>query len=437
MGSYSNPEQVKDYSNEIVNAWSKAAESVTGNLIKYGEEKQAGYAAKVKEYNENSLAAKKLRQSYYGKLDALAEGYGGADFHATFDKYVDQYADISLRIANKTSENEAADLKTLAAIDNSINLTKSGIESLMSYQEKYKKANTLVGKPGGFDITQDISRVNAFGSLYGDIPADKTINIVEDPKTGNPVSVNFGFKGSLGGKEWNDSIDSVTLGKMNDFGISALPIIPDPDGDIGSALTQTDLYKKVSVTDKTGAVSAQVEGPSDSYYTQSDLVDSESVQGKVTVNKIGTLNKEMFAADLEKNEIFQTKVDGYIGTPGQASALMNNILREKGNNKIYTAQDFIENKDNIKSNFSKQLALYVAGTQKPIKQMTDSLGKPISEIRETTVRENVDFDIKIDKKAKGDWGPKEKQRQVLSKNRKSIITYYKDPNKQPKIESLP
>jgi hypothetical protein len=145
----------------------------------------------------------------------------------------------------------------------------------------------------------------------------------------------------------------------------------------------------------------------------------------------------MFAADLEKNEIFQTKVDGYIGTPGQASALMNNILREKGNNKIYTAQDFIENKDNIKSNFSKQLALYVAGTQKPIKQMTDSLGKPISEIRETTVRENVDFDIKIDKKAKGDWGPKEKQRQVLSKNRKSIITYYKDPNKQPKIESLP
>jgi len=437
MGSYSNPEQIKDYSGEIANAWSRATENVVGGIIKYGEEKQAGYQELAKKYNENSLAVKKLKQGYYGKLGAMAEGYGGADFHATFDKYVDRYAEVSLRLANKTSTDEAADMKTLAAIDNSINLTKSGIENLMSYKEKYQKANTLAGKPGGFDITQDVAKVNAFGSLYGDLPAEKTINIIEDPVTKNPISVSFGFKGKLGGADWGTSIDSVTLGKIGDFGMSALPIIPDPDEDIGAALTQTDLYKKVSITDKSGAISAQVEGPSDDFYTISDQPDNTSIQGKVVVNKVGSLNKTKFAEALQNNKIFQTKVDGYIGNPGNAAALMNNILRKPGDNTKYTGDMFITNENNIKDEFTKQLALYVAGTQKPTKQITDNLGQPISETREATAKENVDFQIKLNDKSKGEWGEKEAKRTILSKSPKGRITYYKDPNKAPTFEGLP
>ena len=450
MGSYSNPEQVKDYSNEIVNAWSKAAENVTGGLIKYGEAKQSEYNSKIEKFKENIIINNKLKQSYYNNMATMVAGYGGADLKETFNRTVDEYAAISLRLANGTSDDPSRDMVELADIDALVGKTKKHIETLMSYQPEHKKKLALNNNVGGYDATQSTDIINSFSALYGDAPGNKTIRIEKDPNTGKRT-VKFGFSGvdKDGKKTWPEGkddevvFDGDTIDKMNDNGDSLMPSIPNPETDLAE-ITKGDLYKKVPVT-RNGVVTAESAHPLDEYYDLKETVQGDAVGGLVKTYMAGTLNTDRFENGLLKSPEFLAQAKAYFATPQKAAALLNSVLHDEGDDTV-TAEQIVEDgaidsktgeaPNTLQAKFNAKLAKYWANSQpKNIKQ-TDETGQEITSTRKETEEESVYSQIKIDQKQKGEWKGKEEKRVILMPGGKSKITYFRDPKLKPKIESI-
>jgi hypothetical protein len=448
MGSYSNPEQVKDYSNEIVNAWSKAAENVTGGLIKYGEAKQSEYNSKIEKFKENIIINNKLKQSYYNNMATMVVGYGGADLKETFNGTVDEYAAISLRLANGTSDDPPRDMAELADIDALIGKTKKHIETLMSYQPEHKKKLALNNNVGGYDATQSTDIINSFSALYGDAPGNKTIRIVKDAN--GKRTVKFGFSGvdKDGNKTWPEGkddevvFDGDTIDKMNDNGDSLMPSIPNPETDLAE-ITKGDLYKKVPVT-RNGVVTAESAHPLDKYYDYKETDQGDAVGGLVKTYMAGTLNPGRFEEGLLKSPEFLAQAKAYFATPQKAAALLNSVLHKEGDG-IVTAEQIVKDgaidpktkkaSNTLQAKFNEKLAKYWANSQpKNIKQ-TDETGQEITSTRKETEEESVYSQIKIHQKGK-EWKTGETQRVILMPGGKSKITYFRDPKSKPKIESI-
>ena len=445
MGSYSNPEQVKDYSNEIVNAWSRAAENVTSGFIKYGEEKQAGYAARIKEYNNNKVEVKKLQQNIYTNIDKMAEGYGGADFRKTFDNVVQRYGEINLRLKNGTSENEAQDMSDLSRFEGIISLTKSGIESQMSYKPTYDTAFENGANPGGFDAIQAMDNngnnvLNHMSAVYGKRPGEKSIEILYDDRE-IPIDVLFKSNSLKGEPEWKGQLSATALQQSDKFGIDIIPIVPDSNKIIGESLATSGFVKKINVVDPaTGVSKPKITGPADKYYINSAFKPSGSkVQGKVEEEFVSEFDSKTYIQDLLNDKTFQATVDGILANPGRAAALMNSTgYRTTANTEQWKGTNFVNPSPVTKDLFKKSVAEYYAKNQAPKRVETSELGEKITKIRETTAKEDVDFSVETDTAVKGKWGPKETERVILAKNKKSKITYYPpSTKKQPKIESLP
>jgi len=431
MGAYQNPEQVKDYTMDVANAWANATNKVVEGITKIGDQQTNFYEAKVKEYTENKKLRKKEQQNLYNNIDKMAEGYGGVNFRKTFDPLVQKYADISLRLKNNTSDDESQDMSDLAKLEGMISLTKKGIEVQMSYKKDFNKAYETGGNPGGFDITQspggeNNNVMNHLQSVYGQLPTDqKDIELVyaadDKDHTGIPTDVKFISKGKLGGKSWSGEVNASALQKSNDFGVELIPTIPDASKQLGEQLATTNLVQKINVTDpQTGAVTPKIIGPADSFYEQGMKDSSKHSAGMVNQQKVGVFKKEDYIKSLVEDKVFKSNVEGYLANPQKAAALMNSTgFRKPGDTTIYDQSNILEHQDE----FTKRLADYYASQQPKERIMLNELGQPITNQRKMTPQEGIDERVSVELE-KSPWGPKEKTKKIITSSG-AVITVTK------------
>ena len=429
MGAYQNPEQVKDYTMDVAKAWSNATNTVVEGIVKLGDQKTNFYEAKIKEYNENKVEVKKVQQGLYKTMDQMTQGYEGADFRKTFDADVQMYADISLRLANKTSTDEAQDMKDLAQIEGVIGLTKKGIELQMSYIPNFKKKYALGSLPGGFDAVQAMddkgnSLINHFQSLDGGIPAKKDIKILRDER-GMPIDVQFLSKGNLGGKSWEGAVNASALKKSNDFGVDVIPDIPDQSKILGEQLAATNLVQKVNVTDpQTGVTTPKIIGPADNFYTPTMEKSGKSVGGMINEQKVGKFNKTQYIEKLKEDEVFKSNIQALIANPQKAAALMNSSgFRPSTDTAEYKASDYFNPSPTQTKVLADRLAEYYASQQPKERLMLNELGQPVTMQRKMSPEESIDERISIELE-KAPW--KEGDKEKIIKTSTGIIKVIRD-----------
>ena len=428
MGAYQNPEQVKDYTMDVANAWANASNRVTEGFIKLGEQKINEYESRIKEYNQNKIDVKKVQQNLYGNIDKMAEGFGGADFRKTFDPLVQKYADISLRLKNNTSKDEASDMKALSRIEGMINLTKTGIEKQMSYKKTFNEAYANGANPGGFDAVQALDNkgnnvLNHLNSIYGNIPGNKSIDIEYDEE-GLPTDVKFVTTGKLGDKEWKGSLSATTLNKSNDFGIDLIPTIPDASKILGEQLATSSLVEKVNVTNPTdGTVSSKIIGPSNNFYDFKMETAGKKSANAVYEQSVGKFNSVEYTKKLKEDPIFGATIKGLIATPQKAAALMNSTgYRDPKDKNEYTAEQFINPTPELQSLFADRTAAYYAANQPQERIETNNLGQQITKERAKTDREKFidQIDVELERK------PFDKSGKTIINTKNSIIEVIKD-----------
>jgi len=431
MGAYQNPEQVKDYTMDVANAWANATNKVVKGLTDIADDQTVQYKANEKKYNENLLAAQKLKVQYASKVGDVAEGYAGADLRKTFSGKADEYANIQLRLMNNTSEDVKADMEELERLDRLPGQAKTAIATLMSQKEAHNKSVALAGQPGGYD-KQNInindpanSTFNGLNSIYGNAPAKQDIALVADAN-GN-YSLNFNSEGMNG--EWKSTINSSTSQQMQLKGTSILPTIPDAAAALNESLTATDIYGKVKKVDKSGKTIEEIVGAADNFYEKKWEDDPKYVEGKINQNYTGTLQYKDLADNIQTQSAFTAKVAGYLANPDQVAALMNSTGFQDPNKPVrYTASQFAEasvNKDDpMAIKFKEALANYFAHTFPPKRQMVNEAGEPIVQIKAADVTTDVERAANLANPEKpfieGDT------RKVMSKGKKWSVT--KDKN---------
>ena len=434
MGAYQNPEQVKDYTMDIANAWANATNKAVEGIVKLGDQKTNFYEAKIKEYNENKVEVKKVQQGLYKTMDQMTQGYEGADFRKTFDADVQMYADISLRLANKTSTDEAQDMKDLAQIEGVIGLTKKGIELQMSYIPNFKKKYALGSLPGGFDAVQAMddkgnSLINHFQSLDGGIPAKKDIKILRDER-GMPIDVQFLSEGTLGDKSWKGAVNASALKKSNDFGVDVIPDIPDQSKILGEQLAATNLVQKINVTNTDGTVTPKIIGPADNFYIQKMKPSGKGVGGMINEQKVGEFNKTEYIKSLKEDEVFKSNIQALIANPQKAAALMNSSgFRPSADTAEYKASDYFNPSSEQTQVLADRLAEYYASQQPKERLMLNELGQPITMQRKMSTEESIDERISIELE-KTPWKKDDKEKIIkTSTGIIKVIRNSKDPEK--------
>ena len=433
MGAYQNPEQVKDYTMDVANAWAKATSNTVKDLTDYAEDLTAEYKANEKKFKENLLAAQKLKINYAAKVGEAAEGYAGADLRKTFAGKADEYANIQLRLMNNTSTDVKADMEELERLDRMPEQAKKAIATLMSQKETHNTRVATAGQPGGYDIQNininnpDSNTFNGLNSIYGNIPGEQAITLSQD-RNGN-YNFNFESSGGIGDNAWKSSINSSTIMEMQKRGTSILPYSPDATAELNESLKGSSIYGTVKKMDKGGKEVVETIGATDDMYKFNWVDDPKYVEGKISQNYIGQLDYSKLQSKIASETNFQAKAAGYLANPDQVAALMNSAgFQDPNNPKKYTANDFAMGAIDINSPaaklFRESLAKYYAHTFPPTRPKVDERGEPIVQIKTADVSTDVKRSMESSIKEKP-LALKEK-RKILSRGKEWEMTTGKD-----------
>ena len=429
MGAYQNPEQVKDYTMDVANAWANATNKVTKGLTDVADDQTVQYKANEKKFKENLLAAQKLKIDYAAKVGDVAEGYAGADLRKTFAGKADEYANIQLRLMNNTSDDVKADMEELERLDRMPEQAKKAIATLMSQKETHNKRVATAGQPGGYDIQNininnpDSNTFNGLNSIYGNIPGEQAITLSQD-RNGN-YNFNFESSGGIGDNAWKSSINSSTIMEMQKRGTAILPYSPDATAELNETLKGTSIYGTVKKMDKGGKEVVETIGAIDDVYDFQWEDDPKYVEGKINQNYIGKLDYSKLQSKIASETNFQAKAAGYLANPDQVAALMNSAgFQDPNNPKKYTANDFAmasvdPNAPSAKL-FRESLAKYFAHTFPPTRPKVDERGEPIIQIKAADVTTDVKRAMESSTEEKP-LEPKEK-RKILSRGKNWEMT---------------
>jgi len=179
MGAYNNPEIAKDYTPEIVAAWSKAASDVTGDIVKTIEASTSEYEALSKKYLANRAAVEQNKLALLKDIGKSTNGYLGNDWQDTFKGAIDRYAELNLKIANNvgTPEERSQFQRELASIESTIDLTKQGVVTLTSYSDGADKQLATAGEQGGYAMESSTNALNALLCGNGKISGKRQIMV--------------------------------------------------------------------------------------------------------------------------------------------------------------------------------------------------------------------------------------------------------------------
>jgi hypothetical protein len=389
MGAYYNPEVAKDYTPEITAAWSKAANNVTGGIIKGIEAKTSEYEALSEKYIKNRTSVEQTKLALLKDLGKSTSGYLGNDWQDTFKGAIDSYADLSLKIANNVGspEEKAQYQKELASIEASIDLTKEGVTTLASYSQNTDKQVATAGQQGGYAVEGDLNLTNALLCGNGKIGGTKNIIVERDPNTGTWGS-KFSFQGDLaGGEKWGDPedsskplfLDATKISQMSKNGNQLLPIIPVIDNNIQSLANSSNLFAKETKTVDGKPVST-VKGPDvTKYYEEAIETPTNSTDTATEYSYARKFKNEDFKKDLIESNEFKSQISGLLSDPQGFISTLNNTFKQTvpGTKKIWTLNDLKDPKmaEEAKKLYTDAFANYITTSQKSIIYDEDVDGK--------------------------------------------------------------
>jgi hypothetical protein len=329
MGAYTNPEIAKDYTPEVVAAWSKAAGDITGDIVKGIETKTTEYDALSKKYKNNQAAVEQNKLSLLKELGKSTSGYLGNDWQDTFKDAIDTYADLNLKIANNVGspEERAQYQKQLASIESTIDLTKEGIVTLASYSKDTDKQFATAGEQGGYAKEGDLNLMNALLCGNGRISGKRQIKVA--PNQDGIWSSTFSFSGDLAeGNTWGATLDATRITEISKNGNNLIPVIPVIDNNIKDLAKTSDLFAKETKTVDGKPVSV-VKGPDiNKYYENKGEVKTGETDTTETFANKRVFKKEDFKKDLLVNPEFKAQVAGLLNDPQGFIATLNNTFRQ-------------------------------------------------------------------------------------------------------------
>lgn len=330
MGAYSNPEVAKDYTAEIVGAWSSAANELTGDIIKNIQASTSEYEALSKKYIANRQAVEQNKLALLKDLGKNTNGYLGNDWQDTFKDAIDKYAELNLKIANNvgTPEERAQFQRELSSIESTIDLTKQGIVTLASYGDGADKQLATAGEQGGYALEGDPNVVNALLCGNGKISGKRQIIVSRDE---NGVwGSTFTFSGDLGGgKSWNHSFAATKVNEISKNGNNIAPIVPVIDNSVKSLAKESNLFTKETKT-VDGKPVSEVKGPDiNKYYKNEGEVKIRETDDSQTFANKRVFQSEIFKKDLLASPEFTAEVEGLTSNLQGMVATLNNTFRKE------------------------------------------------------------------------------------------------------------
>jgi len=329
MGAYNNPEIAKDYTPEIVAAWSKAASDVTGDIVKTIEASTSEYEALSKKYLANRAAVEQNKLALLKDIGKSTNGYLGNDWQDTFKGAIDRYAELNLKIANNvgTPEDRAKFQRELASIESTIDLTKQGVVTLTSYSDGADKQLATAGEQGGYAMESSTNALNALLCGNGKISGKRQIMV--KPDENGVWGSTFSFSGDLGGgKTWSQDYDATKINELSKNGNNIIPIIPVIDNNIKSLAESSALFAKETKTVDGKPVSV-VKGPDiNKYYSESVEVKTGETDNTETFASKRTFKEEEFKKDLLNSPEFKAQVAGLLNDPQGMVATLNNTFKQ-------------------------------------------------------------------------------------------------------------
>jgi hypothetical protein len=329
MGAYNNPEIAKDYTPEVVAAWSKAASDITGGIVKGIEAKTSEYEALSKKYLANRAAVEQNKLELLKDIGKNTSGYLGNDWQDTFKGAIDKYAELNLKIANNvgTPEDRAKYQRELASIEATIDSTKQGIVTLTSYSEDADKQLATAGEQGGYAMESSTNKINALLCGNGKISGKRQIIIA--PNEDGIWESTFSFSGDLGGgKTWSQSFGSTKVNELSKNGNNLISVIPVIDNNIKSLAESSALFAKETKTVDGKPVST-VKGPDiNKYYKNEGEVKTMETDDSQTFANKRVLKKEEFKKDLLESPEFKAQVAGLLNDPQGMVATLNNTFKQ-------------------------------------------------------------------------------------------------------------
>jgi hypothetical protein len=329
MGAYNNPEIAKDYTPEVVAAWSKAAGDITGGIVKGIEAKTSEYEALSKKYLANRSAVEQNKLELLKDIGKNTSGYLGNDWQDTFKGAIDKYAELNLKIANNvgTPEDRAKYQRELASIEATIDSTKKGIVTLTSYSEDSDKQLATAGEQGGYAMESSTNKINALLCGNGKISGKRQIIVA--PNEDGIWESTFSFSGDLGGgKTWSQSFASTKVNELSKNGNNLISVIPVIDNNIKSLAESSALFAKETKTVDGKPVST-VKGPDiNKYYKNEGEVQTMETDDSQTFANKRVLKKEEFKKDLLDSAEFKAQVAGLLNDPQGMVATLNNTFKQ-------------------------------------------------------------------------------------------------------------
>jgi hypothetical protein len=329
MGAYNNPEIAKDYTPEIVAAWSNAANDITGDIVKTIEASTSEYEALSKKYLANRDAVEQNKLALLKDIGKSTNGYLGNDWQDTFKGAIDKYAELNLKIANNvgTPEDRAKFQRELASIESTIDLTKQGVVTLTSYSDGADKQLATAGEQGGYAMESSTNALNALLCGNGKISGKRQIMV--KPDENGVWGSTFSFSGDLGGgKTWSQDYDATKINELSKNGNNIIPIIPVIDNNIKSLAESSTLFAKETKTVDGKPVSV-VKGPDiNKYYSESVEVKTGETDNTETFASKRTFKEEEFKKDLLVTPEFKAQVAGLLNDPQGMIATLNNTFKK-------------------------------------------------------------------------------------------------------------